>query len=63
MSNVGIPGALPGNGCEGADRICQRLKAALGIGDASTRNNNAKTPASAAASDNRREDVRSIILA
>ena len=63
MSNVGMPGALAGNGVEGADRICQRLEAALGIGIASTRTSKANTPASAAASDRRRDDVMSIIFA
>jgi len=50
---------LPGNGIDGAEHICQRVLAALGIGTASPRTSNANTPLSAAASAKRRVDVRS----
>jgi hypothetical protein len=59
MSKVGRPGALPGYGTDGAEHIRQRVLAALGMGTASPRTSNAKTPLSAAASARRRVDVRS----
>lgn len=59
MSNVGRPGALPGKGTDGAEHTRHLVLAALGIGTASPRTNNANTPVSAAASARRRVDVRS----
>ncbi|EZP73557.1 hypothetical protein BV96_00998 [Sphingomonas paucimobilis] len=55
-----MPGALPGNGSDGAAATRHRVSAALGTGSPPIRSSSAVTPDSSAASARRRLAVRSI---